>query len=87
MVFSRVFDPRQLSGPALPGRTFTGCVILRNSHVIRVAAQRVRLIREIPAKGSPTSEVERHDHVRQRNHLCHQVAVTRARFKRGERAG
>ena len=33
--------------PALPGRTVTGCVILRNSHVIRVAARRVRLIREI----------------------------------------
>ena len=27
-----------------------GCVILRNSHVIHVAARRVRLIREIPAK-------------------------------------
>src|SRR2546425_8115448 len=35
--------------PALPGRTVTGCVILRNSRVIRVAARRVRLIREIPA--------------------------------------
>ena len=35
--------------PILPGRTVTGCVILRNSHVIRVAARRVRLIREIPA--------------------------------------
>jgi len=40
---------RQLSGPALPGRTVTGCVILRNSHLIRVAARRVRLTTEIPA--------------------------------------
>src|SRR5260370_17993811 len=36
--------------PALPGRTVTGCVILRNSHVIRVAARRVRVIRGIPVK-------------------------------------
>ena len=36
--------------PALPGCTITGCVILRNSHVIRVAARRVRLIGEIPVK-------------------------------------
>src|SRR5258708_39624856 len=36
--------------PALPGRTGTGCGILRNSHVIRVAARRGRLIREIPGK-------------------------------------
>ena len=48
-VFSRFLTLRQLSGPALPGRTVTGCVILRNSHVIRVAARRVRLTREIPA--------------------------------------
>jgi hypothetical protein len=32
-------------GPALPGRTVTGCVILGNSHVIRVAVRRVRFIR------------------------------------------
>src|SRR6266436_4216526 len=29
-VFSRFLTLRQLSGPALPGRTVTGCVILRN---------------------------------------------------------
>src|SRR2546422_9184152 len=32
------------------GSDLTGCVILRNSHVIRVAARRVRLIREILVK-------------------------------------
>lgn len=36
---------RQLSGLALSGRAVTGCMILRNSHVIRVAARHARLPR------------------------------------------
>jgi hypothetical protein len=42
--------------PALPGCTITGCVIFRNSHVIRVAARRVRLIGEIPVYMSGYTE-------------------------------